>query len=415
MVDNILLSFKGIFSHKMRSFLTMLGIIIGISSIISIVSTIRGTDEQIRKNLIGSGVNNINVRLTQGGEIYQFHNGLPAGIKVLTIQEKKELQTIDKVESVSFYRLRQDYDAVKYLTNSIMGGFVMGVDEHYFDTAGLVITKGKGFSASDIKNNNHVVILDDSAAEQLFESEEPVGKTIEIKGQPFVVIGIVKPKIVFEPNIKTIQDYYLYRKDVSGKVYVLENIWPLIYQYDEPQHVLIKTNETSAMTQIGHDAEKILNNGIDKESGINYKAEDLLKKAQQLQELSNSTNLMLLWIAGISLLVGGIGVMNIMLVSVTERTTEIGLKKALGANRKIILGQFLTEAVVLTSLGGILGVLFGIVLSWIISGVTNMPMVVSLDAGLLAVLFSMFIGIVFGILPSYKAANLDPIEALRRE
>ena len=124
---------------------------------------------------------------------------------------------------------------------------------------------------------------------------------------------------------------------------------------------------------------------------------------------------MLIWIAGISLIVGGIGVMNIMLVSVTERTQEIGLKKAIGARKSNILGQFLTEAAVLTSLGGVLGVVTGIVLAEAISRLSEMPVSISIPAAMVSVLFSMLIGIVFGMLPSYKAANLDPIDALRRE
>jgi antimicrobial peptide ABC transporter, permease protein len=124
---------------------------------------------------------------------------------------------------------------------------------------------------------------------------------------------------------------------------------------------------------------------------------------------------MLLWIAGISLLVGGIGVMNIMLVSVTERTREIGLKKAIGAPKKSILIQFLTEAVVLTSTGGVIGVISGVILAFLISKLNGTPIAISVEASIFAVLFSMLIGIVFGILPSYKAANLNPIDALRRE
>ena len=131
--------------------------------------------------------------------------------------------------------------------------------------------------------------------------------------------------------------------------------------------------------------------------------------------LSQSTNMMLIWIAGISLLVGGIGVMNIMLVSVTERTSEIGLKKAIGAGKGAILGQFLTEAVVLTSLGGLVGVLVGVILSKVISMLNGTPTAISPAAAILAVLFSMAIGIIFGMLPSYKAANLNPIDALRHE
>ena len=148
---------------------------------------------------------------------------------------------------------------------------------------------------------------------------------------------------------------------------------------------------------------------------MKYKALDLLEQAKEIQELSQSTNTMLIWIAGISLLVGGIGVMNIMLVSVTERTQEIGLKKAIGARKSKVLGQFLTEAAVLTSLGGLIGVIVGIILAEVISKLTGTLVSISAPAAVGAVVFSMVIGIVFGLLPSYKAANLNPIDALRHE
>lgn len=171
---------------------------------------------------------------------------------------------------------------------------------------------------------------------------------------------------------------------------------------------------TSNMTSVGKEAADVLNTYVSS-SNVQYKAQDLLKQAKDIQNLSKSTNAMLIWIAGISLLVGGIGVMNIMLVTVTERTKEIGLKKAIGAKKKAILFQFLTEAIVLTSIGGIAGVITGIGLAKLISILNGTPVSISIPAMILSVLFSMAIGIIFGLLPSYKAANLDPIEALRHE
>ena len=161
-----------------------------------------------------------------------------------------------------------------------------------------------------------------------------------------------------------------------------------------------------------------LNNSItisDTNSKMKYQAEDIMKQVKSMQKLSESTNNQLIWIASISLLVGGIGVMNIMLVSVTERTKEIGLKKAIGARKKTILGQFLTEASVLTSIGGIIGVVTGIGLSKVVGKVTGSPTAISVPSIVIAVLFSTVIGVVFGLLPSVKAANLNPIDALRSE
>ena len=415
MGENIRLSFRGIFSHKLRSLLTMLGIIIGIAAIIAIVSTIQGTNEQIQKNLIGSGVNTVTVQVNQGDWPYDFSSGVPSGLKVISKDQIERLKAIDNAESVSLFKRRQDYNSVYYLNTSLTGGYIYGVDTGYFATAGLVVKHGRGIAESDISGFRKVCMLDEDSAASLFQGETPVGKTIEIKSEPFIVIGVVGDREVFEPEITSIEDYYMYRQDASGKVYIPESVWPVIYQYDEPESVIIRASGTREMTQIGKEAEKVLNEGISNGADYSYKAQDLLQQAKEIQQLSRSTNTMLIWIAAISLLVGGIGVMNIMLVSVTERTSEIGLKKAIGAQRRTIMGQFLTEAVVLTAVGGVLGVIVGIVLAELISQVNGMPVAINWQAAIIAVFFSMAIGIVFGFLPSRKAANLDPIEALRHE
>ena len=202
----------------------------------------------------------------------------------------------------------------------------------------------------------------------------------------------------------------------SGKIIIPDNVWPVIYQYDEPQNLVVRAKSTDDMTTAGEKAADILNAMLTvSDDTVKYKGEDLLEQATQIQEISNSTNQQLIWIASISLLVGGIGVMNIMLVSVTERTGEIGLKKALGARKRRILTQFLTEAAVLTLLGGIIGVLGGIALAYIISKVSAVPVAISGVSIVIAVLFSTLIGIIFGLIPSVKAANMNPIEALRHE
>lgn len=417
MFENIRLSFKGIWSHKMRSFLTMLGIIIGIAAIIAIVSTIKGTNEQIKENLIGSGQNTVSVQLYQGDYPYDMsYSELPSGVPVIGKEELDEIKQVDKVKNASLYLSRQDYDGVYYLSNSLSGGYVMGIDENYLSTCGYILREGRGFDTADYGNYRKVALLDENSSEALFQGEDAVGKTIEIQGEPFLVVGVTAVQKEFEPVINSIDDYYTYSEDSSGKVYVPDTVWPIIYQYDEPQNLIVKVESTDDMTMVGKECSKILNNYLNvSDDTIQYKAEDLLEQAKQIQELSASTNTMLIWIAGISLLVGGIGVMNIMLVSVTERTQEIGLKKAIGARKGRILAQFLTEAAVLTSFGGLIGVAVGIVLAEIIAKVSETPVAISVPAAVGAVLFSMVIGILFGMLPSYKAANLDPIEALRHE
>ena len=417
MIENIRLSFQGIWSHKMRSFLTMLGIIIGIASIISIVSTIKGTNEQIKKNLIGSGTNTVQIQLYQGDYQYEMlYNGLPDGIPVRDETTMEKIKSVKNVEDAAFYTSRSDYNnSVYYGNNGISGSQVFGVDNSYFTTNGLVLKSGRTFVDSDFTDFHAAAIIDADTADSLFDGENPIGKTIEISSIPFTVVGIVDEDSKFEPVINSIDEYYTYYSDSSAsRIFVPSSMWPALYSFDEPQDVAIRVSNTEAMTDAGKAVAEIMNANVTN-SEIKYQAQDLLKQAQDLQDLSSSTNSQLIWIASISLLVGGIGVMNIMLVSVTERTREIGLKKAIGAKKSRILWQFLTEAAVLTSLGGIVGVGAGIGLAEIISRVTSAPVAISVPSIIIAVVFSMVIGIIFGLLPSFKAANLNPIDALRHE
>ena len=417
MIENIRLSFQGIWSHKMRSFLTMLGIIIGIASIISIVSTIKGTNEQIKKNLIGSGTNTVQIQLYQGDYQYEMlYNGLPDGIPVRDETTMEKIKSVKNVEDAAFYTSRSDYNnSVYYGNNGISGSQVFGVDNSYFTTNGLVLKSGRTFVGSDFTDFHAAAIIDADTADSLFDGENPIGKTIEISSIPFTVVGVVDEDSKFEPVINSIDEYYTYYSDSSAsRIFVPSSMWPALYSFDEPQNVAIRVSNTEAMTDAGKAVAEIMNTNVTN-SEIKYQAQDLLKQAQDLQDLSSSTNSQLIWIASISLLVGGIGVMNIMLVSVTERTREIGLKKAIGAKKSRILWQFLTEAAVLTSLGGIVGVGAGIGLAAIISRVTSAPVAISVPSIIIAVVFSMVIGIIFGLLPSFKAANLNPIDDLRHE
>ncbi len=418
MFENIRLAFQGIWSHKMRSFLTMLGIIIGIAAIIAIVATITGTNEEIKNKLVGSGNNTVNVKLSQGGYDYTIYSGdeIPWGIPAVTQETKDKILELDEVESVTTYSSRYLYDGVYYGTASVSSLMIMGVDTSYFSTCSYRMKSGRGFDQEDYDLYRKVLIIDDVAAKGLFKKENPLGKTVEISGTPFTVIGVVKKQSDFEPEISSIEDYYTYASDSNGLLFIPKASWPIVYSYDEPENVVIRARSTDDMTQAGQKTAKILNATItNSETNIKYRAEDLLGQAQQLQDLSNATNMQLVWIAGISLLVGGIGVMNIMLVSVTERISEIGLKKAIGARKGTILAQFLTEAAVLTSLGGLLGVAAGAGAAQVIHKVSGVAVGVSVPAAVIAVVFSTVIGVVFGFLPSVQAANLDPIEALRRE
>lgn len=458
MIENTRLAFQGILSHKMRSFLTMLGVIIGIASIIAIVSTIKGTNDLIMKNLVGAGNNNVNVTLRQGDSDYYMESGLPQGVRQVSEEQKQAIREMDRVTDASFYVMRSYVDRVANGKHILSSGRIYGIDNHYLDTVGYEVYRGRPFVERDYQKSLKVLLLDENAASQLFPDEDPVGKIVEIRSEPFLVAGLIRKQNASRPVIQSLEDYETYASDDTGILLIPDVDWPILYQYDEPENCVARAERTEDMSRVGRDVALIMNQSVAGYTGegigggaeevadaeldaeaenmmegeaavaeagmdggsaaaatILYKAEDLLETARNRQQLAASTNNLLLWVAAVSLLVGGIGVMNIMLVSVTERTSEIGLKKALGARKSRILTQFLTESAVLTSLGGIIGVVAGIILSWVISRMSGTPVAISIPVSIGAVAFSMAVGILFGLLPSIKAANLDPIEALRRE
>ena len=417
MTENIRLAFQGIWGHKMRSVLTMLGIIIGIAAIITIVSTIQGTNEQIKENLIGAGNNVVTVQLNQGGYPYDLNwNDIPDGVRTITEKTRQELEQIRGVERVSLYYSRSNCERLFY-RNAQYNGSVLGVDENYLGVYGYQVKSGRGFTRKDFEDCRKVMLVDGNTVRSLFGGEDPVGKSVELCGDVFTVVGVVALSEEFAPTINSMQDYQLYMNTSSGAAYIPSTTWPTAFRFDEPQSVAIKVESTDTMTTAGQEAAQLLTQKqiVSSDSKFDYRSQDMLEQAQQLQKMSQSTNTQLIWIASISLLVGGIGVMNIMLVSVTERTAEIGLKKAIGAKKKRILLQFLTESAVLTSLGGLIGVISGIILAQLISGMMQIPVSISFPAIAVAVVFSTLIGVVFGMLPAIQAANLNPIEALRRD
>ena len=418
MFENIRLAFQGIWSHKMRSILTMLGIIIGIAAIITIVSTIKGTNEQIKENLIGAGNNVVTVQLNENGYPYDMSwSPIPSGVRIISEETRKELEQIRGADGVSLYCAR-NYAQETYYQNTQYNGEIYGIDTHYLNVYGYQVKSGRGFTQKDYDQFRKVILVDTTAVNTLFGGKSPIGKAVEINGDVYTVIGVVALSEEFTPTINTINDYWMYADTSSGSLYMPMSTWPTAFQFDEPQNVAIKVTNTDVMTNVGKEAADLLTEKqiIDKDnSKFDYRSQDMLEQAQQLQSMSESTNTQLIWIASISLLVGGIGVMNIMLVSVTERTSEIGLKKAIGAKKKRILSQFLTEAAVLTSLGGIIGVISGIGLAQLISSMVQIPVAIDVTAIGISVVFSMLIGVIFGLLPAIKAANLNPIEALRRD
>ncbi len=418
MLENIRLSFQGIWSHKLRSILTMLGIIIGIAAIITIVSTIKGTNEQIKENLVGSGNNNVNIRLNQDGYEYELstYNGLPSGVTPISDELFDSICNTKNVEEASLYVKLSDWgDTVYYNNTSLSSSYIYGIDENYFSTCGYTIYKGRGFHQSDYDKFRKVVIIDENTMNSLFPGENPIDKVIDINNETYTVIGVAKKSDEFKPTINSVDDYYSYMDNSGCALYIPLTSWPNSFYFDTPQSVVVRAANTDVMNKVGKDIATLLNDSVVSSSTYKYKSDSALNDLKSLEDISSSTNTQLIWIASISLLVGGIGVMNIMLVSVKERTREIGLKKAIGARKKRILFQFLTESMVLTSLGGIFGVLCGVGLAQIVSKIASIPVAISIPAAIIAVVFSMVIGIIFGLIPSIQAANLDPIDALRYE
>ncbi len=416
MRENLVEALQEIWSHKMRSFLTMLGVIIGIASIIAIVSTIKGTNDQIMKDLVGKGNNNVSITLYQGDYEFYFDEETIQGVAPVTEEQKEDIRSLDHVEDATFYNSRNYVESLSVGSKNLSGGKLYGIDDHFLNTCGYVVYKGRNFVDVDYQNCNKVALLDSTAADILFFGDDPIGQTLEISGEPFTIVGLYQQKTAFEPDIKNLSDYETYYTEAYGTVLIPNVDWAICFKYDEPQNVFVRADDTENMSSIGKAAQKIMQKSIvSTNSDLKYTAEDLMEEAKQQQQLSNSTNNLLIWVASIALLVGGIGVMNIMLVSVTERTREIGLKRSLGARRRRILMQFLTESAVLTSMGGVLGVIIGIVMARIISQISGTPVGISVPAIAVSVAFSMVIGIVFGLLPSVKASNLNPIDALRRE
>jgi putative ABC transport system permease protein len=328
------------------------------------------------------------------------------------------VNSVKSVEQVSAFYMRRSTDSVYYQNTVLSGAKVVGVDENYMSVNSYVIKYGRGFAQSDFSKIRKVCLIDASAVQSLFGGKSAVGKVLEINGEPFSIVGVYDTATEFTPTVNSISDYYNFvSADSSGTVIIPMSAWSVPFGYDEPQSLCVKATSTDTMTTAGNAVAQVLNNfyGLTAASDYQFKGDSIMEKAVELQALSDSANKQLIWIAIIALIVGGIGVVNIMLVSVSERTNEIGLKKALGAKKSRILLQFLVEACVLTLTGGILGIIIGIVLSYIIGAVSSVPISISAWSVLLSVGVSVLVGIIFGILPAIKASRLNPIEALQRE
>jgi putative ABC transport system permease protein len=383
------LALKGIVGNKMRTFLTMLGIIIGVSAVIILVSVVQGTTEDVKESIESMGTNLLTVRITgRGAE------------DSLTYEEILSIINLNGVEGVS--PVASGNVTVKYGTNSMETLTLQGVNDEYQSVRNHTVQSGRFIMPLDVEYRQKVVLLGTEVVKELFGMENPLDREIQINGLNFKVVGILEEK--GSTNMGSGDETIMIPITTAQRLLKLTGIREIYVQAESTEKV------DTAYAQIEQYILKKFKNDED-----SYRIFDQTELLSTISDVTNNMALMLGGIAAISLLVGGIGIMNIMLVTVTERTREIGIRKAIGARRRDILIQFLIEAAVISGLGGILGIIVGLSGNKLLTIFAGMATKTSMFVLIVAFAFSLIVGMFFGMYPASKASRLKPVDALRFE
>jgi putative ABC transport system permease protein len=389
--------------NKLRSLLTMLGIIIGVGAVIAMVAIGQGARSQVEAQIASLGTNFLMVM--PGSSLVGGVRGGWGSMSSLTIEDMAAIQEQCPAVALAAPGVRIPghvvYGSMNWFTP------VQGTSPEFFDIRSWPVESGELFSDVDVKSANKVCVLGKTVAQVLFQDEDPIGKSIRFHRVPCRVVGVLVSKGIsplgYDQDDFVAVPYTTAQKKLSrfsflGNIYVSSVSPKLIEEAQREVTELLRQRH-----RIGPGAE---------DDFTVMSQEDIAATAE---ETSRILTILLASIAAVSLIVGGIGIMNIMLVSVTERTREIGIRMAVGARSRDILNQFLVEALVLSGIGALIGVLVGVIASLIISGMAKWPTVVSWQSILLSCAFAGLVGVFFGFYPAQKASRLDPIEALRHE